>query len=142
MRTTLLALALFVVGCGYREEVVYTELDATMGQLWAEVFHGDGPPPPVTWVEGADLNCGGGWGWMFDGQCVDGVTWGDGPHTWVARRPADPLWTWSLSHEFAHVLSFLRGGDGDLEHSGAAFQPGGLVEMGERWLADYEAARR
>lgn len=96
--------------------------------LWhQQLGHTDEFPFEMTFVEQWELECGG-WGWKFDGDCVDGTTstaLDYKPPTSLDYKPMVMTLAWpdgmtwgasSVGHEFSHADAIVRkvaGGDHD-----------------------------
>jgi hypothetical protein len=92
-------------------------------------------PPMVIWVQPVDLNCGNATGYLGDdGVCYAGMFSG-----WTARvtLPAGATLAGDgiLAHELCHAIASVDGGDGDPDHVGVCFQPGGWVELANSAIA-------
>ncbi len=81
--------------------------------------------PPVTWY-GKGLDCGDGYGWTYEGNCLGGISWDW--HVVVAIGHDFAYERTSLCHEFAHLWLLVTTGDGNAEHDDEAFQPAGEAE--------------
>jgi len=142
----ILAVVLSQAGCasgmvydGAAEEAVSVALPAFGAPDW--------PVPPVFVLPQDRMNClygssvavpaGMGQGWLLDGKCVDGASFEpsfERGSAWIeiAQKP-----TWhesALCHEMGHASRFMRGIDGDQEHTSDTFSPGGTVELCQELL--------
>ena len=109
--------------------------------VWKDTYQAAKGPPSVYWIEQEDLNChtdpnGKFSGWVSQGQCVAGLTF-DATECEVAY-PIDFVFHGSaFAHELYHAyLLDTVGGDGDPTHSGAGWQPGGILEQANAKLAN------
>lgn len=109
-------------------------LDAIDGQdtfariAWASLDQ-TGAPPLVEWHrEGCDGNP-----WAFQkataGYCVSGVYYRGARFVSAAVMPT--AHESAVCHEYQHFIDWRDLGMADVQHTGAAFQPGGAVEACE-----------
>lgn len=141
----ILAALVVATGCGSQlrgsTEIKPGQMDAER-IAWTTVYGIDSAPPPVYWVEGNDLNCDDGFGWLDeDRKCVAGKTfdgeWGvqlgwfrdSDSFSGEIGRPINGLGV-SMAHEFYHVIW------GDQGHHDPAWRPGGLVDQANQKIVD------
>lgn len=114
----------------------------TIQAVWYDTFGMTAEPPPVYWVEGAELNCGEGQGFEIVGQCAYGamITPPEGRHNdyikvaWAhyeGRRPGNTV----LPHELCHAKGHVTG-DYDVHHLGSCFAEGGDLDIAVQVLKD------
>lgn len=107
----------------------------TIQAVWYDTFGMTSVPPPVFWVEGADLDCGEGQGFVVKGQCAYGamITPPEGRHNdyikvaWAwyeGRKPGNT----ALAHELCHARGGIDG-NYDVHHLGSCFAAGGDLDL-------------
>jgi hypothetical protein len=131
-KRVLIASALFLAaGCGGAQFPTIAGQAQAEQIVWRDLYQmADYTIPSVDWREGK-LDCGGGLGWKEPavGYCVLGTFWRSGWYAEVAFPPDTPISDTAFAHEMAHAKSWSLTGSGDDDHSGPAFQPGGLVDQ-------------
>jgi hypothetical protein len=127
-----LAAALIAWGCSPADA---TERPGPAGseeavRLAWHAFGCESEPPEVVWRSGGMLDCASGRGWKDRwGRCVSGLSHPGGRLVEVAWDGRSPPSGTSLVHELGHSVLFRQGSpDGDPEHKGPMFAPGGEVE--------------
>lgn len=111
--------------------------DVAEAVVWRGAFAQTRTAPDVSWVPAAELTCFNGHGFILDltpggaptNTCVGGVYW----ETVDMAEVATPTGGWRLSdssytHELYHAYLWHTTGDGDAQHRGPGWQPGGIVE--------------
>lgn len=130
-RILVAAAVLLVAGCDGAEFPMIEGQPEADQLVWLDLYQmDDHTVPSVEWRR-ESLDCGGGLGWKEPavGYCVLGVFWRSGWYAEVAIPPGKRISDTSFAHELAHARSWVVNGSGDDDHSGPAFQPGGLVDQ-------------
>lgn len=96
-------IGLTMVGCAPAPDLtpIAGQVDFSAG-AWNARYRRDDAPPAIEWVRGADLDCGGGAGFMRAGECRVGWHETGAPFVTVALPGERPNWD-TLCHEFEHV---------------------------------------
>lgn len=137
MKLLLLA-ALLISACGAPSEPLARKdhQDEATRIVWNEIFHEEGPPPDIEWLEGDILNCGNGRGWMADHECYGGMFWFNRWFAQVAWFEGARFSTTAFAHELCHAHNNTLSGDDDGDHNGPCYVPGGLVDIASDRLFD------
>lgn len=129
-------------GCGDNVDLaVRPREQEAIAFVWHQQYGMTTPAPTVAWVEAADLTCVSsdcrlGQCFATELGCRAGLSW---PTTTV-MQVAWPEGTTGIhqtlaGHEACHLRSLALTGDGDADHRGPCFAPGGYVDQANAALA-------
>lgn len=129
-----------MMGCGIEQTTKRGQSFATQVVWQQQYLMGDVPPPPIFWIEAAQLNCADMRGWDTYPmpnvpECVAGLFYPDTYRAFVAwPAGTESISDTSFAHELCHAFSYDTTGDGDAGHVGPCFKPGGYLESANEAL--------